>query len=176
MRAAASLDEPAADEHQRAPDQETDVPIEPPFWRHGFVDVMQAEDVMVDDPFDQVEDSETHQHRPDQQSGRPAHVHAVRMAPKDRQPEHHEQVRAGMKETVEERIELEISDAVRGVTRARHHVMPLQHLVQDDAVEKTAQAEPEQDAGRSGKVALLSALVHGDQASKPDTAVAHPVR
>jgi hypothetical protein len=43
-------------------------------------------------------------------------------------------------------IEFEILDGVRWKARAREHVMPLQNLVQDDAVEKTTKAEPE-DAG-----------------------------
>lgn len=110
---------------------------------------------MVDDPLHEVEDAEAHEDRPGQQLGRPAHVPEMGVSPQYEQPGRHEDVRAGMEEPVEERVDLEVADAVGGIAGARHHVVPLKDLVQHDAVEEPAQAQAEEDARRGGKVPLL---------------------
>ena len=60
-----------------------------------------------------------------------------------------------------------IVDAVRRVARGGEHVVPLQDLVQHDAIEKSAQAEPEENAGGDGK-ALFFVVVQVLQFSLPD--------
>ena len=47
--------DPAADQHGSTPGQEADVPQDPLLARHCLVNMVDAEQVMVDDPFDQVE-------------------------------------------------------------------------------------------------------------------------
>src|SRR5688572_24067050 len=49
---------------------------------------------------------------------------------------------------VPEHIDFNIAHAVSRVARARQHVMPLQDLVKDYSVEKSAQAEAEQNTCR----------------------------
>ena len=50
--------------------------------------------------------------------------------------------------------------SVKRYAAAWNHVVPLQDLVQHDAVEEAAQAEAEQDAGRGREAALLLTRVH----------------
>ena len=45
---------PPTNKHQRAPYEETDVPINPLILRHGFVDVVNTQQVMIDDAFNQI--------------------------------------------------------------------------------------------------------------------------
>ena len=52
-----------------------------------------------------------------------------------------------MEEPVEEGIDLQVFDGVRRVAGARDHVMPLEHLVQHDAVEESPEPQAEEDAG-----------------------------
>jgi hypothetical protein len=53
-----------------------------------------------------------------------------------------------VEEAIPEGVDLQILDAVGGITCAGQHVMPLQDLVQHDAVEKAAQPEPKENTGR----------------------------
>ena len=50
-------------------------------------------------------------------------------------------------DAVPQHVELQIAESVRRITSARQHVMPLQDLMQHDAVEKAAKAEAEENAG-----------------------------
>ena len=61
-------------------------------------------------------------------------------------------------EAVPERVDFEVADAVGGITGTGEHVVPLEHLMQHDAVEKAAQAEPEQDAGEIGNLPFLCSV------------------
>ena len=73
--------EPAADQHGSTPDQEADVPEDPLLPRHGLVDMVDAEQVMIDDAFDQVEQTEADQERAGEQLGRPSYVPATGRPP-----------------------------------------------------------------------------------------------
>ena len=57
--------------------KEADVPEEPLLARHCLVDMVDAEQVMVDDPLDQVEQTEADQERAGEQLGRPSDVPAM---------------------------------------------------------------------------------------------------
>ena len=76
----------------------------------------------------------------------------MRGTPQRDQSKHDEDVGRGMEEPVEESVDLEVLHAVRRIPSARDHVMPLEHLVQHDAVEESAEAESEKDAGRDGEL------------------------
>ena len=52
---------PSSQKHQRSPDQKTTIPVNPLIRRHGFVDVVQAKDMMVNDAFNQVKKTKTYQ-------------------------------------------------------------------------------------------------------------------
>ena len=56
-----------------------------------------------------------------------------------------------MEDAVPQGIDFEIADAGRGITGAGQHVVPLQDLVQHDAIEESAQAQAEEDAGGNGE-------------------------
>ena len=59
-----AVEGPATDDHRSAPDQKADIPVDPLVPRDGLVDVVQAKQVVVDHAFNDVESTETHQHRP----------------------------------------------------------------------------------------------------------------
>jgi hypothetical protein len=59
-----------------------------------------------------------------------------------------------VEDAVPKRVELEVLDRVHGIPAAQH-VVPLQELVQHDAVEKAAEPQPEEHARRLGKMPLL---------------------
>jgi hypothetical protein len=138
---------PAADRQQRAEDQEHHIPN-----RHVLVvDVMDGENLMVDQTFDEVEQAPSEEHRSDQGSARDDRP------PPGRRPEH-EQPRQRtdegqrVKETVGERVGLKPDHGARRViTRARQQVVPLQDLVEQDPVKKAAESDPEQDAGAKSR-------------------------
>jgi hypothetical protein len=65
---------PAADQHGSTPGEKADVPKDPLLPRHRLVDMVDAKQVMIDDPFDQVEDAESHQQAAHQELARPADV------------------------------------------------------------------------------------------------------
>ncbi len=116
---------------------------------------------MIDHALDQVEDPEAHQHRAYEQLTGPAYMRAVRLPPQYDEPEQDEDVGAGMEEAVPERIDFEVEDTVGRVAGAGEHVMPLEHLMQDDPVEEAAQAEPEEDtAGRREIPVFARVLAH----------------
>lgn len=52
---------PSSKKHQGSPDQKTNIPIDPLCRRHGFIDVVQAKEMMVNDAFDQVKKTKTYQ-------------------------------------------------------------------------------------------------------------------
>ncbi len=60
-----------------------------------------------------------------------------------------------MEEAVKERIQSQVFQAVRWKACAAQHVMPLQHLMQNDAVEEAPETEAEEDSGCSGKLCVF---------------------
>ena len=93
--------EPAAEQHRGTPGQEADVPEDPLLARHCLVDMVDAEQVMVDGPFDQVEQTEADQERAGEQLGRPPDVPATgRRPPQNYQPHHDEDVRGRVEKAV----------------------------------------------------------------------------
>jgi hypothetical protein len=137
---------PAAAQHRSTPAEEAQVPIEPLLPRHRLVDMVDPEQVVIDDTFHQVEDAEAHEDATHQELTRPTDVGPARRPPEDDQAKHDEDVSDRVEEPVPQRIDLEVFDAGRWISGARQHVMPLQDLVQDDAVEKAAQAQSKEDA------------------------------
>jgi hypothetical protein len=104
---------------------------------------MDAQQVMINKSFNQVERTEANQHRAGQKLARPAKVPPPRGAPQDDQAQNDKDIRAGVKDAVQQCIEFEIFNAVGRIARARYHVMPLQDLVQHDPIEESAEAKAE---------------------------------
>ncbi len=101
---------------------------------------------MVGQAFDQVEQSEAQQDRADQAASGPVHRASAHRAPDHHQGGQHEAVGGHVEDAVPKRVDLQVVHAVGRKAGAADHVVPLQHLVQHDAVEEAAQAQAEQDA------------------------------
>src|SRR5215218_4325250 len=76
-------------------------------------------------------------------------------SPKKDQSGYHEDVCARVEEAVQERVELQVLNRVWRVPSASHHMMPLEDLLEHDAVEEPAKTEAEQDASRSRKRSIF---------------------
>ena len=84
------------------------------------------------------------------------------MAPKNHQACSNEDIRARMEKTIEQGVDPQVLDGVWGEASACHHVMPLQDLVQDDAVKEAAEPKAEKYPRRCWKVPLLLLAAHYD--------------
>ena len=138
--------------------------------RDGLVDVVNAEQVMVDHALNHIENAEADQHRPGEEFPGPPEMRPMRGTPERDQSEHDEDVGRGVEEPVEEGVDLQVLDAVRWIAGARDHVMPLEHLVQHDAVEEPPEAQAEEDAGRDGELPWVVGKVSHERAGRsPET-------
>src|SRR5829696_2184743 len=139
---------PAARCKQRADDEERDVPGRLVAARANVVD---PEDMMVDDAFDEVEHAPADEHPAEERApvdGPPPLAGAV---PEDVETRRHRHPRRGVEEAVRERVRLEAGDGRRGILAlAREHVMPLEDLVENDPVNEPAKPDSEQNPGRTG--------------------------
>jgi hypothetical protein len=117
--------------------------------------MVEAEDLVIDRSLDQVEGAETDQKAATHKPGRPEPMASPPTAPQHDQAQHDEDVCGHMEDAVEERIQSEIFEAVGGKACAAQHVMPLQHLMQNDAVEEAPEPQAEEDPGRSGKFSVF---------------------
>ena len=109
--------------------------------------MVQTEDLVVDHSLHHIEEAEADQQRANQKPGRPIKMPPVGGTPEHGQADHHEDLGADVEEAVEKRVKLEVFDTVCREAGTGHHVMPLQDLMQDDAVEEAAEAKAEEDAG-----------------------------
>src|SRR5688572_29043122 len=87
---AAAREQPATREHRRTPGEETEIPPDPLRGRHRLVDVVNAEDVVVDHTLDQIEAAEADEGGAGEQLGRPARVRPARRPPEDDETGEHE--------------------------------------------------------------------------------------
>jgi hypothetical protein len=132
---------PTSDEHNGAPHEKADIPVNPLGRRDGFVDVVNPEKMMVDYSFDHVKDAEPDQEASRQRPVGPPNVYFARALPQNDKTGQHKDVCARMENTVPQRIHFEIVNTVGRVSSARKHVMPLKQLMKNNPVEKTSQAE-----------------------------------
>jgi hypothetical protein len=79
-----------------------------------------------------------------------------------------------VKDAVPSRVEFQILDGIDGIPTAEH-VMPLQHLMQHDAIEETAQSEAEEYACRNRKMAACGSDVHGHRMCHPKSRFCIPM-
>lgn len=92
-------------DHRPAPGKKPEVPEEPLPARSCFVDVVQAEHLVVDDAFDKVERSEADEHRRDEIAGRPAEMAKAAGPPQDEEAGEDEDVGTGVEDTIPESIQ-----------------------------------------------------------------------
>ena len=130
---------PASTKHQGSPDQKTTVPIDPLCRRHGFIDVVQAKEMMVNDAFNQVKKPKTYQERPPEELARPADMGPLRRPPQEEEAEHDTYICAHMKEAVPEGIDLKMLHTGGGISSTGEHVVPLQHLMEQNPIKESSQ-------------------------------------
>ncbi len=110
------------------------------------VDVMEAEDLVVDDPLDEVEEPPAEQQRAAERTARPRNVRTTRGAPQHRHSGGHEDPCGGVKKPVPHHVDLHRYE-VDGHDPGGQHVVPLQDLVEDDAVDESAEPDTQEHAG-----------------------------
>jgi hypothetical protein len=103
---------------------------------------MNAENVVVNNAFNDVERAEPDKHRANEKPASPEKMAAVRGAPEDKQSGDDEEIRGAMEDAVPPRIQFEILNCVHRIPAAQH-VVPLKQLVENNPVEKPAEAEAE---------------------------------
>ena len=129
--------------------EEPEVPWE---WRRDVVtDVVHAEQVMIDETLDQVERTPADEEETDVRAPWRGHPSLLPHADGKPHPDEHEDPRRQVEQTVGDRVRLQPGDRRRRVSvGGRQHVMPLQDLVQDDAIDEAAQPDAQQQTGQHG--------------------------
>src|SRR3954447_15419528 len=107
---AGAHEHPAYDEHRRTPHQEADVPIDTVLDRNQLIDMVNAEDLVVNKALDHIENPKAYQNRANEQPVRPIEMAAVRVTPEDEQASHDENICTAVKNTVPEGVQLQILD------------------------------------------------------------------
>src|SRR5215213_1974789 len=95
-------DHPACDEHRHTPHQEADIPIDAVLDRNQLIDVVNAEELVVNEALDHIEGPKAYQHRANEQLVRPIKMAAMRVMPEDEQASHDEDIGTTVKNTVPE--------------------------------------------------------------------------
>jgi hypothetical protein len=108
--------------------------------------MVDAEEVMIDEALDEVEQPRTDEQRADERSPPHESPELPAGAPQEDEPEHGHDPGGAVKEAVGEGIQLDVVPD-RLVLDRGEHVMPLEHLVQQDAVGEPTQGKPQDDAG-----------------------------
>jgi hypothetical protein len=136
-------------EHQtKRKDEEAEIPGA--FIAYTLTNVMERENVVVDNALDEVEEAPT-KNRPAKEgatANRPSPL--ARPSPEEPDTDRHSYPRGGVEEAVREHVVLESSEGRgRVVTFAREEVVPLEDLVENDAVDEPPEADANEDSGRS---------------------------
>ena len=127
-------------------DQKADVPGQRP--AEIVANVVNAEQLMIDQPLEDIEDPPPGEHEPGEaEPGRAMTVHE--RPPQQKQPDERHDQCGCVKQAVPQRVVFQRGDRrplgeARVVVVAGAHVVPLQHLVDDDAVNETAEPDPQQ--------------------------------
>jgi hypothetical protein len=141
--------QPARDQQHRIEREKAEIPVG---LIGALADVVAAEQMVVDETLGDVEEPPAEQHPAGEHAARAdAHVRP-RGPPEEPDADGSEDPRRRVEEPVGEGVRLEPGDGrLRIAALAREHVVPLQDLVQHDAVHEAAQPDAEHDAGRSGR-------------------------
>jgi len=148
--------------------------------------VVDREDVVVDDALDEVEQAPAHQH-PSPQRARCPHPAARARDPgvEHAEAREHREPRDGVEQAVPQRVHLQAVDGGRrelpdrdvGGGGAREHVVPLEDLVQQDAVDEAAHADAQQQTGEGeadGAGARVGVALGADRVAHDGTVGAGP--
>jgi hypothetical protein len=132
------VQQPSADDEQDTEDQEPDIPGQ----RSPQVvsDVMDAKDLVIDQPFDNVEDSPPGDDQPEVETpvgsepSLPPSADCGDGTCQDQEPS------SDVEESIGQCVHLEPGDRLHRLF-VTDHVVPLQDLVQDDAIDEAPEAE-----------------------------------
>ena len=141
--------EPPPDDEQCPKRKEPEVPrrlVDP----GTLADVVQAQEVVIDDPLDDVEKAPPNEHPADEglSAERPAPV--LGSSPENPDTRQYSDPRRGVKQPVRKRVGLQARNRGLGVAAfTREQVVPLEDLMQQDPVYEPSEADAEQDARES---------------------------
>jgi hypothetical protein len=134
--------------------------------------MVQPEDLVVYDAFDEVEYPETHQQGRYKIAAAPAAGPLpARSPPCQHKPGYRQYVGRDVEQPVDEGVQPQIFNRIRWKSRAADHVMPLQDLVKYDAIEEPAKPQAQQnpypDRKTRGYLQLrfVAGVCHGDRRS-----------
>jgi hypothetical protein len=96
----------------------------------------------------QIESTKANEHGGGKQFPRPSIVHFAGRSPQNDEAEGSEDIGAHMENTVPENVDFQIAHRIARVAGAGQHVVPLQYLVQIDAIKEAAQTQAEKDTNR----------------------------
>ena len=119
--------------------------------RDSLIDVMYSQQLVIDEALDEVEQPPSDKEAAKEQLVRPEQMLPVGGPPQDEETNDDEDVRGAVEDAVPEGVEFQAWNVLDRVPRAEH-VVPLEHLVQDDTVEEAPKTEPKKDAGRDGEL------------------------
>jgi hypothetical protein len=102
--------------------------------------VMDSEELMIDQTLDEIEESPATEHRAEQHATGPHRIGATSGAEEQTDADGSHGPGYRMEEAVPDHVVLHRNER-RGRDAAREHVVPLQDLVEEDSIEKAAEAD-----------------------------------
>ena len=132
---------------------------------------MDAEELVVDQTLDEIEGAPARQQHPDMNAPRRRQLPSLPGPYRQQHATDDEEPCRQVEEPVGEGVRLETGDCTaRMVPRVREQVMPLQDLVENDAVDEPTKAQPQDErrrSGRSGAESVGGSRQSGHEASYP---------
>jgi hypothetical protein len=116
-------------------------------------DVVNVQDVVVDDPFHQVEQPPAERLPADEGPGGPRHVGPLARLPQQGHAGHGRGPGEGVEQPVPEHVDLDVPHARRRQL-ARQHLVRLQDLVEHDPVHEPAQPDAQERGGGDQRAAV----------------------
>jgi hypothetical protein len=105
---------------------------------------MYAQKLMVDQALHEVKETPAQEQCANERFALPPAVLKMALPPEDYQRSDDEQIREAMENAIPASVQLEVFEGVDRIPAAEH-VMPLQQLVQHDAVEESPKAKAEEN-------------------------------
>lgn len=122
-----------------------------------LADVVQAKNLMVNETLDEVEEAPADEHPSEKRLTADCPPPFRRPSPKKQDANGDRDPGGGMEEAIGERVDLQASDSGLWVLPfAAQQVVPLEDLVEDNAVHKPPETDPDQDSWRSRTACWLS--------------------
>ena len=150
---------PTDQDQHHARGQKQHVPQQMPI---RFRDVVDVQDVMVDDAFDQIEQAPAQCQGTDEGFGGEWHIPTPHRLPQQRQAEGRHDPGEGVEQAIPEHVDLGVCqgrlgiDADLGIAGGQH-VVDLEHLVKNDAVHEATHADAQERPGGDQGSAVRSA-------------------